>query len=106
MLQDGRWGERQVLPPGWLVRAKTPATNNGEGLGYGAQTWLYGNPQAGTCKGRGIPDDTLAMVGHWGQLVAMVPSRQAVIVRLGWTFDRKQFDGCQLIADVLKALPQ
>ena len=106
MLQDGRWGERQVLPPGWLARAKTPATNNGEGLGYGAQTWLYGIPQAGTCKGRGIPDDTLAMVGHWGQLVAMVPSRQAVIVRLGWTFDRKQFDGCQLIADVLKVLPQ
>jgi hypothetical protein len=45
------------------------------------------------------------MVGHWGQLVAMVPSRQAVIVRLGWTFKSGQFDGCQLVADVLKALP-
>ena len=106
MLQDGRWAERQVLPAGWLARAKTPSTNSGEGLGYGAQTWLYGNPQAGVCKNRGLPHDTLAMIGHWGQLVAMVPSREVVIVRLGWTFDRTKFDGCQLVADVLKALPK
>ncbi len=110
MLDDGKWGERQVIPAGWLARAKTQATNGGEGLengrGYGAQTWLYGNPQAGECKGRGIPDDTLAMIGHWGQMVAMIPSREAVIVRLGWTFKRGQFDGCALIADVLKTLPK
>ncbi len=108
MLNDGRWGasnELQVLPTGWLQRAKTPSTKDGEGQGYSAQTWLYGNPQAGTCKGRGIPEDTLAMGGHWGQVVAMIPSRELVIVRLGWTFDKKQFDNCALIADVLKALP-
>ena len=108
MLQDGRWGsakEMEVLPPGWLRRATAPSTPNGEGLGYGAQTWRYGDPQAGTCKGRGIPPDTLAMGGHWGQMVAMIPSRELVIVRLGWTFDKKQFDNCTLIADVVKALP-
>ena len=108
MLNDGRWGaskEVQVLPPGWLQRASTPSTTDGEGQGYGAQTWLYGNPQAGVCKGRGIPEDTLVMGGHWGQVVAMIPSRDAVIVRLGWTFNRTQFDSCALIADVLKALP-
>ena len=106
MMNDGRWGDRQVIPAGWLARAKTQSTSGGDGLGYGAQTWLYGNPQAGACKGRGIPDDTLAMIGHWGQMVAMVPSRDAVIVRLGWTFKRDQFDGCALIAEVLKVLPQ
>ena len=106
MLDDGKWGERQVIPAGWLARAKTPSTNGGEGLGYGAQVWHYGNPQAGTCKGRGIPEDTLAMGGHWGQMVAMIPSRDTVIVRLGWTFKRGQFDGCALIADVLKTLPK
>ena len=67
--------------------------------------WHYGNPQAGTCKGRGIPEDTLAMGGHWGQMVAMIPSRDTVIVRLGWTFKQSRFSACQLIADVLKTLP-
>jgi CubicO group peptidase (beta-lactamase class C family) len=102
MLQDGRWQDREVLPPGWLARARTEASG---GSGYGAQVWHYGSTSGGTCRGRGVPEDTLAMVGHWGQLVAMVPSRQAVIVRLGWTFKSGQFDGCQLVADVLKALP-
>lgn len=108
MLNDGRWGaskELQVLPPGWLKRAKTPSTPDGAGQAYGAQTWLYGHPTEGRCKGVGLPEDTLAMGGHWGQMVAMVPSRDVVIVRLGWTFNRNQFDGCALIADVLKALP-
>ncbi len=106
MLNDGQWGERQVLPAGWLKRAATAATPGTEGRGYGAMTWLYGQPQAGACKGRGIPDDTLAMIGLWGQIVAMVPSREAVIVRLGWTFDKTKFDGCALVANILKTLPK
>ena len=105
MLNDGRWGDTQVLPPGWLKRAATPSTPQGEGLGYGAHTWRIGNPVAGECKGHGLPPDTLSMSGHWGQIVALVPSRQAVIVRLGWTFKRRQFDACAFVAEVLKALP-
>ncbi len=106
MLSDGRWGEAQVLPPGWLQRAATPSTAQGEGQGYGAVSWRIGDPQAGVCKGYGLPPDTLAMIGHWGQIVAMVPSRQAVIVRLGWTFKRKQFDACTFVAQVLQTLPK
>ncbi len=107
MLNDGRWGDTQVLPPGWLKLAATPSTAQGDGPGYGAQTWRYGDPAAGRCKGNaGVPADTLAMGGHWGQVVAMVPSRDAVIVRLGWTFQRGQFDSCAFVADVLKALPK
>ena len=88
----------------WLTRAATPSTPQGEGRGYGAHSWLSGNAQEGQCKGRGVPADTLSMSGHWGQVVAMVPSRETVIVRLGWTFKRDQFDACALIADVLKTL--
>jgi CubicO group peptidase (beta-lactamase class C family) len=107
MLQDGKWGDKQVLPAGWLQRASTPATTEGEGPGYGAQSWLYGNPQAGECKAKtGVPPDTVVMGGHWGQIVAVIPSRDAVVVRLGWTFKRGQFDACELLADVLSALPK
>jgi CubicO group peptidase (beta-lactamase class C family) len=103
LMQDGKWQDREIFPPGWLTRAKTPSTS-GEGAGYGAQVWLYGNPLEGRCKGQ-VPEDTLAMGGHWGQIVAMVPSRETVIVRLGWTFKSGQFDPCKLIADVLRTLP-
>ena len=78
-----------------------------DGQGYGAHSWLIGNPAAGDCKSYpGVPPDSVAMGGHWGQMVAMVPSREAVIVRLGWTFKGGQFDKCAFIAEVLKALPQ
>ena len=106
MLSDGRWGEAQVLPPGWLQRAAVPSTAQGEGPGYGALSWRIGDPVAGECKGRGLPPDTLAMMGHWGQIVAMVPSRQTVVVRLGWTFRRSQFDACEFVAQVLQSLPK
>ncbi len=106
MLQDGRWGEQQVLPPGWWAFASTPATPQGDGTGYGAQTWRIADPQAGRCRASGLPPDTLAMSGHWGQVVAMVPSRDAVIVRLGWTFRGGQFDSCAFLAQVLGTLPR
>ncbi|MEI8028626.1 MAG: serine hydrolase [Comamonadaceae bacterium] len=107
MLNDGRWGDAQVLPPGWLKLAGTPSTAQGEGQGYGAHSWLIGNPVAGECKATpGVPTDTVAMMGHWGQVVAMVPSREAVIVRLGWTFKKSQFDACAYVAAVLGTLPK
>ena len=105
MLADGRWGNQQVLPPGWLKFASTRSTAQGEGRGYGAHSWLIGDPNEGNCKGYGLPLDTIAMSGHLGQVVAMVPSRDAVIVRLGWTFKREQFDSCAFVAAALKTLP-
>ena len=39
------------------------------------------------------------------QVVAMVPSRDAVIVRLGGTFHSGQFDSCALVAQVLATWP-
>ena len=106
MLDDGRWQGKQVLPAGWLALAQTSALPQGEGAGYGAGSWLPGDPVGGECRDTpGVPADTVSMEGHWGQLVAMVPSRGAVIVRLGWTFDSDQFDGCRFVSDVLAALP-
>ena len=94
-----------LLPAGWLALARTSAVPAGEGAGYGAASWLPANQVGGGCRGYGLPADTVSMEGHWGQVVAMVPSRHAVIVRLGWTFNSDQFDECRLLADVLAALP-
>lgn len=104
MARDGQWDGRRVLAPGWLARASAPALADGEGRGYGAQTWRAGDPQAGLCRGRGLPPDLLTMSGHWGQVVAIVPSRDVVIVRLGWTFERSRFDACAFVGQVLATL--
>ncbi len=108
MLNDGQWDGQQVLPAGWLALAGTQALPDGEGAGYGAQTWIPANPVGGECKDTfGLPQDMVSMEGHWGQIVAMVPSRNAVIVRLGWTFNGEDaFDGCQFVSDVLQTLPE
>jgi hypothetical protein len=105
-LQDGQWQGTQVLPKGWLDFASTQALPEGEGAGYSAQAWLPGDPVGGECRNLpGFPEDMVAMEGHWGQKVAMVPSKKAVVVRLGWTFDSDQFDFCTFWNDTLAALP-
>jgi CubicO group peptidase (beta-lactamase class C family) len=107
LLDDGRWQGQQVLAPGFLELAGQQAVQDGEGAGYSAQAWLPGNPVGGECRDvDGVPPDVVSMEGHWGQIVAAVPSRDVVIVRLGWTFTSGAFDSCGLIRDVLAALPQ
>jgi CubicO group peptidase (beta-lactamase class C family) len=105
-LQDGAWNGTQVLPNGWLELASTQAMPTGEGAGYGAQVWLPGDPVGGECRNLpGFPTDTVAMEGLWGQGVAIVPSKKAVVVRLGWTFDIEKFDYCTFWNETLKTLP-
>lgn len=105
MLDDGQWQGGQVLPAGWWELAGTRAMPTGEGTGYGAQTWRRGDPVGGKCRDYpGVPEDTLGMGGVRGQTVAMVPSYDAVIVRMGWTFNSEAYDDCQLISDVLATM--
>lgn len=105
-LQDGEWEGTPVLPRGWLELASTQTLPEGEGASYSAQAWLPGDPVGGECRDLpGFPEDMVAMEGHWGQKVAIVPSKKAVLVRLGWTYDSDQFDYCTFWNDTLAALP-
>jgi len=106
LLNGGVWDGAQVLPQSYSDVISTPAVSSGEGHSYYSGVWMPGDPEGGLCKGySGVPADTQAMEGHWGQLVAVIPSRNAVITRLGWTFNSDQFDECQFISDVVAALP-
>ena len=108
MMDDGKWEGQEVLPTTWLDVASTQAMPEGEGAGYGGQTWIPANPVGGECRSKSvIPADTVSMQGHWGQIVAMIPSRDTVIVRMGWTFNGDEaFENCQFLADVLETLPE
>jgi CubicO group peptidase (beta-lactamase class C family) len=71
--QDGRWGDEQVVPQGWVEDSlEAAAASGGE---YGYQWWL-GQPD-------GIPDDMFAARGHDGQFIYVMPSLDLVVVRNG-----------------------
>jgi CubicO group peptidase (beta-lactamase class C family) len=85
-LNDGVWQGRRILPKGWVAYSTTPTLKAPRGE-YGAQFWL----NAGT-PGRpedrnfpNLPTDLYYMSGHDGQMVAILPSSNLVIVRLGYT---------------------
>lgn len=108
LLQDGVWEETRILPEGWVDYMRTPTTASDRGgWGYGAQTWL--NAGADTESGLVFPDlpaDFFMAAGHDGQVVVVIPSRELVIVRLGFT-PNWGASGLlpRLIGDVLAALP-
>ena len=74
---DGIWGNTPILPKGWVDYARTPALETT--LQYGAHWWLNGEQKRFPI----MPKDIYYMGGHDGQYVIVVPSKNAVIVRLG-----------------------
>lgn len=95
-LQDGVWEGRQLLPPGWVAFSCEPAA--GSENTYGGHVWLkdVDTPNA--------PDDIFQFSGFQDQRVCIIPSRKAVMVRLGMN-DDKQFGLDTWITKVLAALP-
>jgi CubicO group peptidase (beta-lactamase class C family) len=101
-LDEGIWQGRRILPEGWVefTRTPAPAAPNGE---YGAlfQTNAGGDDR----RLPSIPSDAFEMVGYEGQSVLIVPSRRAVIVRLGLTRSPARWDTDAFAAQVLATLP-
>ncbi|MFI9503060.1 serine hydrolase domain-containing protein [Nocardia sp. NPDC052566] len=91
MLNEGRWGDTQLIDPDYIRQARQPTAANG---GYGFLFWLnagdsYKTATVPTAKVfqhpmfPGAPRDLYAFVGALGQFTVVVPSRDLVIVRLG-----------------------
>ena len=83
---DGRFGDRQILPPGWVAAARQPhAASSGR---YGRHVWLHGDPDGDGPRQREWPDlpaDVFSMDGHEGQSCVVFPRERLVVVRLGCT---------------------
>jgi CubicO group peptidase (beta-lactamase class C family) len=89
-LNDGVWQGERILPEGWVAYSTTPtpAAPKGE---YGAHFWLNRgrSPQATERLYPQLPADAFFARGYQGQIIAIIPSRKLVIVRLGMTYDEK-----------------
>lgn len=95
-LQDGMWGGERLLPPGWTEFVTTPAEAQPDHeFGYAGSFWLIGGVD-------GAPSDAFAGLGHRGQHMVIVPSRDLVIVRRGFdVVDGPRFKIAKLTADIV-----
>ncbi len=101
---DGVWNGERILPHGWVSYATTPTKDAPMGQ-YGAQFWLNaGDPdRPENRKFPSLPNDLYYCGGFNGQIVAVIPSRNLVVVRLGVTHD-DSWDHESFIGQVLDAV--
>ena len=97
-LDDGCVAGERILPEGWVNYSVTPASDSQDG--YGAFFWLNQNK---TCPD--VPEDMFSCQGHDGQEIYIIPSKDLVVVILGYSPkpDRViDFNG--LLRDIIAAL--
>jgi len=95
-LHKGNWNGEQIFDESWAKYVSTP-TNSSSGQ-YGAQFWL-------NAGGRfpNAPKDMFYASGYQGQMVAIFPSHDLVIVRMGLKED-PEFDFNGLLSGVVSSL--
>ena len=97
-LNDGCLGGARILPEGWVDYTVTPASAS-EG-GYGAFFWLNRNHFRPD-----VPEDMFSCNGHDGQQIYIIPSKELVVVILGYSPKPDHvidFNG--LLKDIIAAL--
>jgi CubicO group peptidase (beta-lactamase class C family) len=106
LLQDGTWQGQPLLPPGYVAMMAAPVKASAGQYGQG-QVWIWESdaaaPGVNPDAAFGIPPDTFYMSGHDGQTVAVIRSRQLVIVRLGLTPRAEHYSTQPLLKAVLEA---
>lgn len=122
MIQKGRWGDIQLIPEEFVRWVQVPHPFSGGH--YGGSFWL--NPsrvnvstynylpsdhpakQNHFWMTRALPTDAYFMSGFEGQYTIIIPSLDAVIVRLGFTSKTKdqEWDKSALFGGIVSALKQ
>lgn len=106
LLQGGVWRGQALLPEHYVEMMATPVAASGGQYGHG-QVWLWGSdgarPGVNPDAAFGIPADTFWMSGHDGQSIAIIRSRQLIVVRLGLTPRSDAYSPQALVKAVLQA---
>ena len=97
-LNNGWWNGKLVLSPEWIEYSLTPSTHY---AAYAKNIWVNTNQSAFPL----LPEDTFAFAGALERFVIAVPSRKAIVVRIGFSHNRDAFDINPVVAGILEALP-
>jgi len=96
-LNQGNWLGEQILPSDWINYTVSP-TAGSDGK-YGAFFWLNlsgDQPDA--------PKDAYMCKGHDGQYIFIIPSRQLIVIRTGFS-KKGEFDTNLMLKEILECLP-
>ncbi|GAB4349218.1 MAG: serine hydrolase [Candidatus Abyssubacteria bacterium] len=114
-LNDGVWEGERILPEGWVAYTRTPAPT-ARYKHYGALFWLNAGAKEfatltpdqkggrNTPPFASLPEDAYFAMGHDGQVIAIIPSREVVIVRLGLSRSDETWDYEGFVSDILAAI--
>ncbi len=102
-LQDGVWQGRRLLPEGWVAYTLTPASTAPDAR-YGAHMWLK-IPDARDLGEPPMPEESYYMLGYDQQVVAVIPSRDLVLVRLSLSHDKDLSELARSLAAIVDAFP-
>ncbi|WP_300569301.1 serine hydrolase [Flavobacterium sp.] len=95
-LHKGNWNGEQILEESWVKYVSTPTnTSNGQ---YGAQFWLNAGGYFPD-----VPREMFYCSGYQGQMIAIFPSKDLVIVRMGLT-EEPDFDFNGFLKEVVGSL--
>jgi len=95
-LNGGNWLGEQILPEGW-VDYTTEIANGSDGR-YGASFWLNRSGEYPDA-----PEDLFLCKGHDGQFICIIPSRELIMVRTGYS-KKGEFDLNALLKGTLESL--
>ena len=98
LLQDGVWNGTRLVSEDFMKMMRT-ANSTSDGVYTQMQSWLAG-PGEEPNASFGAPADTFWLQGHDGQTVAVVSSRDLVVVRMGLTPSRLGYRPQALLAAI------
>ena len=101
VLDDGRHGDRALVPAPWLHELQRPIVDAVPGLRYGYQWWV-GRIASGRAQGT----DWFAGLGNGGQVLMAVPRLEAVIAVTAGRYNERASGApsLRLCRDVIEAL--
>lgn len=99
-LNNGVFAGDTVLNPGWVEYMRKPAPASGGK--YAATFWLEEpSPERALVD---VPDDVFFADGFLGQRVYIIPSRDLVVVRMGYSLSN--FNVNDFLRDIMDTLPE
>jgi CubicO group peptidase (beta-lactamase class C family) len=97
-MNDGIFNGERILPEGWVRYSTTPALDS-KGA-YGSFFWLNRGHEYPAA-----PEDMFMCVGHDGQCILMIPSKELIVVVLGYSpLSKGGMDFNGLLKDVLSTI--
>lgn len=84
-LNDGKWGDQQIISASWVEESTTSYSDAGASGGYGYLWWISVDGQHFSGV-EGVPEGTYTGRGYRGHVLAVIPAYDLVVVHRVDTF--------------------